>query len=165
MTKHGKALIFIIVLAVLCFLAVTGWNIRRRTFGTGDVTLSLHNISTSKNPQPPEDNSTASSSVSSSAPTLQCKYYNEKDFMSSVAAARQKKLDEAESFAGQVVGGIVPHHLLAGKMIAEFFQYISQDPPDTVIIVAPNHKKKRSVRYTYLFTKLGYILWYPEIKS
>ncbi len=80
-----------------------------------------------------------------SASLLQCRYYNEKGFMNSVAAARQaiykSENSNAEAPSGSIAGGIVPHHLLAGKMIAEFFQYMSGSSPDTIIVLAPNHRK------------------------
>ena len=37
-----------------------------------------------------------------------------------------------------VVGGIIPHHLLAGDLIAEFFSNFENDY-DTVILIGPNH--------------------------
>ncbi len=38
-----------------------------------------------------------------------------------------------------VVGGIVPHHLLAGKYIATFFETIKRQKPSTVVIIGPDH--------------------------
>jgi AmmeMemoRadiSam system protein B len=41
----------------------------------------------------------------------------------------------------QVVGGVVPHHLLAAASLAEFFSALSnsKNPPATIIIIGPNH--------------------------
>jgi len=40
----------------------------------------------------------------------------------------------------KIKGGIVPHHLLAGEMIASFFKTISVVQPEVIVMVAPNHK-------------------------
>lgn len=39
-------------------------------------------------------------------------------------------------------GGIVPHHLLAGEMIASFFKTLSVEQPEIVVVIAPNHNGK-----------------------
>jgi AmmeMemoRadiSam system protein B len=38
-----------------------------------------------------------------------------------------------------VVGGIVPHHLLAGKYIATFFETLKKQKPSVVVIIGPDH--------------------------
>ena len=87
--------------------------------------------------------------------TLQCKYYNEKDFMNSVLEAAKDRPPEpgygdgadqggpekAAEASQAIAGGIVPHHLLAGKMIAAFFQALAEDAPETVVVIAPNHRR------------------------
>ena len=40
---------------------------------------------------------------------------------------------------GDVRGGIVPHHLLAGYITATFFNYLSEQKPSTVVLMGPNH--------------------------
>lgn len=40
----------------------------------------------------------------------------------------------------EVAGGIVPHHLLAGRLISDFFQRVSNTHYETIIILGPNHK-------------------------
>jgi len=40
----------------------------------------------------------------------------------------------------KIKGGIVPHHLLAGEMIASFFKTISVEQPEVIVMIAPNHK-------------------------
>lgn len=42
-------------------------------------------------------------------------------------------------FQSGVVAGIVPHHLLAADMIAEFYHNLAALPIDTVILIGPNH--------------------------
>jgi len=39
-----------------------------------------------------------------------------------------------------IVSGVVPHHLLAGEIIEDFFNYISsRGKPETIIILSPDH--------------------------
>lgn len=38
-----------------------------------------------------------------------------------------------------VIGGIVPHHLLAGKYIATFFETLKKQKPSVVVIIGPDH--------------------------
>lgn len=65
---------------------------------------------------------------------IQCKYYNAINFHISVNDSDGISLDDKE-----IVGGIVPHHLLADKMIASFFKTVAKKQPDVVVVVAPNH--------------------------
>lgn len=74
-----------------------------------------------------------------SAGTLQCKYFNEKDFMSSVLGGLASV--PANPAPGRIAGGVVPHHLLADEMIAGFFEILSHSSPDVVVVIAPNHKR------------------------
>jgi hypothetical protein len=50
---------------------------------------------------------------------------------------REKK---EHSVQGKVKGGIVPHHLLAGALIADFISLLAEQKPEIIIIVGPNHK-------------------------
>ncbi|MBI2436612.1 MAG: AmmeMemoRadiSam system protein B [Candidatus Magasanikbacteria bacterium] len=40
---------------------------------------------------------------------------------------------------GKVVGGIIPHHLIAGHLDATFFEYIKKQNPSTIVLIGPNH--------------------------
>ncbi|HAT03959.1 MAG TPA: AmmeMemoRadiSam system protein B [Candidatus Magasanikbacteria bacterium] len=40
---------------------------------------------------------------------------------------------------GEIKGGVVPHHLLAGHMAAAFFDNLAPQNPSTIIIIGPNH--------------------------
>lgn len=64
-----------------------------------------------------------------------CMYYKEKDFVDSVNKA--EKL-EIQSF---IQAGIVPHHLLAGDMIASFFKTLGDSEPEVLVLIGPNHKR------------------------
>lgn len=39
----------------------------------------------------------------------------------------------------KIAGAVVPHHLLAGNMAANFFKAVARQKPSTVIIIGPNH--------------------------
>lgn len=41
----------------------------------------------------------------------------------------------------QVIGGVVPHHLIAGDFLAEFFTFLQRRSvlPETILLLAPNH--------------------------
>jgi AmmeMemoRadiSam system protein B len=70
---------------------------------------------------------------------LQCKYYDEIEFKQSV----DQKTIEIEIFKKETIkikGGIVPHHLLAKDMISSFFEIVSVQKPEIIIVIAPNHK-------------------------
>lgn len=172
MKKHGIPLsgrpISFFALAVLCLLAVIVCTVFAET-GTATWTVlssmgSSSSADTNHSPDAADTPDAAGSSASlAHLSTLQCKYYNEKDFLYSVIAARQNKstANQDKTSTGQskaaaasglletkpatrsssIAGGIVPHHLLAGKMIAEFFQELSHSSPETLVVIAPNHKK------------------------
>lgn len=46
---------------------------------------------------------------------------------------------EINFFTIDVIGGIIPHHLLAADLIAEFFYNLKDKDYDTVILIGPNH--------------------------
>ncbi len=76
------------------------------------------------------------------ARTIKCNYYNEQSFATSIRLAEQK---EGKSL-GIACGGIVPHHLVAAPMMADFFRQIKgtdtkADSIDTIYILGPNHKR------------------------
>jgi poly-gamma-glutamate synthesis protein (capsule biosynthesis protein) len=59
-----------------------------------------------------------------------------KEFYDKVYSFTQADYDFAST---TLLAGIVPHHLLAGDMIAEFYQNLSKFDYDTVILLGPNH--------------------------
>ncbi len=51
-----------------------------------------------------------------------------------------------------ISGGVVPHHLLAGEIIEDFFDYISQQiRPETIIILSPDHFHSTDLNKESLF--------------
>ena len=69
------------------------------------------------------------------ADSIKCMYYSQREFMSSIPASTGN-IPQLKSIGG----GIVPHHLLAGTMIASLFKALSQQKPQAVIVIGPNHK-------------------------
>lgn len=56
--------------------------------------------------------------------------------------AKQKPITPND--LGEVKGGITPHHLLAGKYIAGFFNVFKKQNPSLVILISPNHFNRGS---------------------
>lgn len=67
------------------------------------------------------------------APYISSVFYNETEFRQTVTQAKKYELK------GEVVAGVVPHHLLAGEMIASFFSTVADETYETILFVAPNH--------------------------
>ena len=85
---------------------------------------------------PPEPDTWLRATRPSAKPDmLNCLFFDEKGFQESVIQAAAYDL-EAELNAG-----VVPHHLLAGGLIASFFKTAAEKIQDleAVLIVAPNH--------------------------
>ncbi|MCL2020028.1 MAG: AmmeMemoRadiSam system protein B [Oscillospiraceae bacterium] len=78
---------------------------------------------------------------------LECLFHEQKDFDIYVSQAQIYEIYETNS---AIKSGVVPHHLLAGRMIASFFKTAALTSPDTetVIIVAPIHEAKGTVAAT-----------------
>ncbi len=58
----------------------------------------------------------------------------------------------------EIKGGIVPHHLMSGHSIAEFFETIKKDSPSTIVLIGPNHfmRGQSSIITTMLDWKTPY---------
>ncbi len=41
---------------------------------------------------------------------------------------------------GEICSGVLPHHLLAGELIARFMKILALQEPEIIVIVGPNHK-------------------------
>ncbi|MGE5545053.1 MAG: AmmeMemoRadiSam system protein B [Bacillota bacterium] len=49
---------------------------------------------------------------------------------------------EPVEIRGHQVSGVVPHHLVAGHLIADYFAGLSRQSPEVIIIVGPNHENR-----------------------
>lgn len=56
--------------------------------------------------------------------------------MWSIVAARPRVERKLE---GRAVSGVVPHHLLAGRLIGDFFAALSRQKPKRIVLIGPNH--------------------------
>jgi len=153
MTKHGLQKV-IIIAAVLCVFSVLILSLdftgqADQIQAAADEIPPTANQQDSASGQPDSANQTVTAGQPDSAQnaagpvaTLQCIHYTEKDFFKSVIAAAAKIKAQSEgNSAGPIAGGVVPHHLLAANMIAEFFQTLSEEPPETLVVIAPNHRR------------------------
>ncbi len=154
MTKHGSGKGLIIMAAVLCLFSVfiimlgsAGQANPIQITATGEPQSTDSSDTTGKLENGSRDNSSGVSTDSHSldaddspATILQSIHYNEKDFFKSVMSVANMKEEQIYN-TDPIIGGVVPHHLLAANMIAEFFQTISKDPPETIVVVAPNHRR------------------------
>ena len=66
---------------------------------------------------------------------LQCRYHDERDFRT------YHERSEVYPYSGEIISGVVPHHLTAGYMISGFFKTAAESRQDieTVVILAPLH--------------------------
>lgn len=54
-----------------------------------------------------------------------------------------ERLDQTElTFVQPIAGGVIPHHLLASDMIADFFKRLAPQQPKTIILLGPNHYER-----------------------
>lgn len=59
---------------------------------------------------------------------------------SSISSANQDSQQDFEQ--GRVISAVVPHHLVAGHLIAEVMETLSEQQPEVLIIVGPNHSNR-----------------------
>jgi AmmeMemoRadiSam system protein B len=68
---------------------------------------------------------------------LSCDFHDRGDFDIYTVQAEIYEVD------GKIISGVIPHHLLAGQMIASFFKTAAEnrqlEPVETIIIIAPMH--------------------------
>ena len=79
--------------------------------------------------------------VKLSGSLLECNFYNEREF--NLFDIQSKPYD----VENEIWCGVVPHHLVAGKLIANFFKAASENRKneiDTVVIIAPIHEPKNN---------------------
>ena len=67
------------------------------------------------------------------------------------------------SYSGNIKGGIVPHHMLASRIIADFYYNLSKTEVNTIIILGPNHYQLN--RETPLSSKLPWMANEKIIKT
>lgn len=65
-------------------------------------------------------------------------FYDKQLFQKAINSSSRRN----ENSENIIKGGIIPHHLLASEMIADFYGYISNENIKTIIILGPNHNEK-----------------------
>ena len=64
--------------------------------------------------------------------------YDEKLFYEGIIQASREPSEDSQD----IIGGVIPHHLLASFMIADFFDRLKEQNPQTIILIGPNHFEK-----------------------
>lgn len=90
------------------------------------------------------------------APLVSCLYFDEASFMQAVSSAVVFETD-----IGGLQGGVVPHHLLAGSMIASFWKTVSRQKYDLIVIIGPDHFRKGRSALTTLSS--GFTTIYGDV--
>jgi hypothetical protein len=77
-------------------------------------------------------------------------------FKKSALIGQQEESERKGGESSQIRGGVVPHFLPAGFVIADFFRRLgeNQKPPETVIILGPNHQEQGD--FPVLTTRSGW---------
>lgn len=70
------------------------------------------------------------------------KFYEEKLFLEGVAFSKEKNIP----LENYIYGGVIPHHLLPGFILADFFTSLSRQKVRTIILIGPNHPDLGSSR-------------------
>ncbi len=79
---------------------------------------------------------TLDSQQNSEVLTLPEEFFDPTTYFSSVKAHQAKTGGEQSR---RIVAGVVPHHLVASDMIADFFSSLSEQKVTTLILIGPNH--------------------------
>ncbi|MFA5062432.1 MAG: AmmeMemoRadiSam system protein B [Patescibacteria group bacterium] len=53
-----------------------------------------------------------------------------------------KQATSTEKTGEQAISGVIPHHLVAGKYIANFVKGLSDQHPQTIVLIGPNHLQR-----------------------
>ena len=78
-------------------------------------------------------------------------FFDEKTFYEGVS--QTKRNNRLSNY--HISGGIIPHHLLPGFILTDFFNRLSMQKPKTIILVGPNHYEKG--KYKILTSLYGWV--------
>ncbi len=123
--KLKKPVLILIAVLVIAWLAGCQGSPRSVDSGAGN----------SKSADPGPGNSGPIESGAINSGTIKCKYYDPQDFQSSVSNLPNRQMGRLK-----VRGGVVPHHLLANRMIAGFFKVLAAQEPEVVVVLGPDHQ-------------------------
>ena len=88
--------------------------------------------------------------VAEVVPTHPVRFFDENTFYAGVEWAKK----HSTVVGYHVRGGIVPHHLFPGFILADFFQRLAVQKPSTIILIGPNHYEKGE--YKLLTSEYGW---------
>lgn len=71
-----------------------------------------------------------------SDPVHRCIFYDEKDFLKDINSPKTEPTRQI------IRGGVVPHHLVAGYMIADFFNLLADQDVKRIVLLGPNHYRR-----------------------
>lgn len=66
------------------------------------------------------------------------KFFDEKLFFAGILKAEERQ----KSFSYLLAGGIIPHDFLPSHILADFFNRLAYQEPQTIILIGPNHYEK-----------------------
>ena len=87
--------------------------------------------------QSPPDKPLGTVKKAAAGPSHPLVFWDENGFYKGVAQSEK----ETKNPNYKIAGGIIPHHLLPGFIIADFFNRLSAQDPTTVILLGPNHEE------------------------
>lgn len=117
---------FKIIVPVIAAILLCGCS--RENNSAEEFNSPAVSVSTSETAQTADENVLGSD-------MLECRYYDENDFLLYNSRGEKYPVD------GELLCGVVPHHLTAGHMISGFFKTAAESRSDveTIVIVAPMH--------------------------
>lgn len=124
---------FVIIAAVAAAILLCGCSREKSAAGESAPSAPAAPVPTAEARTAEESGSAAENILGSD--TLECRYYDENEFL------MYDSRGEKYPVGGEILCGVVPHHLTAGHMIAGFFKAAAESRPDveTVVIIAPMH--------------------------
>jgi AmmeMemoRadiSam system protein B len=125
--KDMKLLFLILIVFILGLIIIFNFS-RYKIVSSDKSVLMLNNITQKKQAIVNEEKNI-------SVKTIKVKFFEESLFNKSVELSSVKVSPVKE----KIKGGIVPHHLLASSIIAEFFKYLAESKPKRIILIGPNH--------------------------
>lgn len=85
------------------------------------------------------------SAVSNEQPKHPLVFFDQKTFFEGIEKAKKinkQSFSSNKSAAYKITGGIIPHDLDVGFVLADFFNRLSWQKPATIILLGPNHYEK-----------------------
>ncbi len=72
-------------------------------------------------------------------PTQASIFVAEQEFYALIADRQAVNQNNNNHVTGRIVSGVLPHHLVAGRLIADFMEVVAGQEPELVVLIGPNH--------------------------